>query len=59
MSEPQGSEGTTQRLPVLEKAPDQRDQSASAAAYGPPPLPEDGAGGGERRFWSARTATMS
>ena len=54
MSEPQGSEGTTQRLPVLEKAPDQRDQSASAAAYGPPPVPEDGAGGGERRFWSAR-----
>ncbi|WP_405474545.1 DUF6286 domain-containing protein [Streptomyces canus] len=54
MSEPQGSEGTTQRLPVLEKAPDQRDQSASAAAYGPPPVPEDGAGGGKRRFWSAR-----
>ncbi|WP_406166999.1 DUF6286 domain-containing protein [Streptomyces canus] len=54
MSEPQGSEGTTQRLPVIEKAPDQRDQSASAAAYGPPPVPEDGAGGGERRFWSAR-----
>ncbi|KQV92953.1 DUF6286 domain-containing protein [Streptomyces sp. Root369] len=53
MSEPQGSEGTTQRLPVLEKAPDQRDQSASAAAYGPPPGLEDGAGG-ERRFWSAR-----
>ncbi|MFF7542063.1 DUF6286 domain-containing protein [Streptomyces canus] len=53
MSEPQGSEGTTQRLPVLEKAPDQRDQSASAAAYGPPPVLEDGAGG-ERRFWSAR-----
>jgi hypothetical protein len=54
MSEPQGSEGTTQRLPVLEKAPDQRDQSASAAAYGPPPVQEDGAGGGERRFWSPR-----
>ncbi|MCX4861405.1 DUF6286 domain-containing protein [Streptomyces canus] len=54
MSEPQGSEGTTQRLPVIEKEPDQRDQSASAAAYGPPPVLEDGAGGGERRFWSAR-----
>lgn len=53
MSEPQGSEGTTQGLPVLEKAPDQRDQSASAAAYGPPPVLENGAGG-ERRFWSAR-----
>ncbi len=54
MSEPQGSEGTTQRLPVIERAPDQRDQSASAAAYGPPPVPADGAGGGARRFWSAR-----
>ncbi|MEU9171354.1 DUF6286 domain-containing protein [Streptomyces sp. NPDC048420] len=55
MSEPQGSEGTTQRLPVIERAPDpdQRDQSASAAAYGPPPVLEGGAGG-ERRFWSAR-----
>ncbi|MFL6000938.1 MAG: DUF6286 domain-containing protein [Streptomyces sp.] len=54
MSEPQGIEGTTQRLPVIERAPDQRDQSASAAAYGPPPVLEDGAGGGARRFWSAR-----
>jgi hypothetical protein len=54
MSEPHGSEGTTQRLPVIERAPDQRDQSASAAAYGPPPVLEDGAGGGARRFWSAR-----
>ncbi|MFF4059620.1 DUF6286 domain-containing protein [Streptomyces sp. NPDC001668] len=56
MSEPQGSEGTTQRLPVIERTaePDRRDQSASAAAYGPPPALQDGAGGGERRFWSAR-----
>ncbi|MBW8818165.1 MAG: hypothetical protein JF598_07980 [Streptomyces sp.] len=54
MSEPHGSEGTTQRLPVIERAPDQRDQSASAAAYGPPPVLEGGAGGGARRFWSAR-----
>jgi hypothetical protein len=56
MSEPQGSEGTTQRLPVIERAaePDRHDQSASAAAYGPPPVPDTGAGGGERRFWSAR-----
>jgi len=55
MSEPQGSEGTTQRLPVIERAaePDQRDQAASAAAYGPPPVLE-GDAGGERRFWSAR-----
>ncbi|MET8081612.1 DUF6286 domain-containing protein [Streptomyces sp. NPDC005303] len=56
MSEPQGSEGTTQRLPVIERTaePDRRDQSASAAAYGPPPAPEAEGGGGERRFWSAR-----
>jgi hypothetical protein len=56
MSEPQGSEGTTQRLPVIERAAEQdrRDQSASAAAYGPPPVPDTEAGGGERRFWSAR-----
>lgn len=55
MSEPQGSEGTTQRLPVIEKAtdPDQLDQAASAAAYGPPPVLE-GEGGGDGRFWSAR-----
>ncbi|MCT9081894.1 DUF6286 domain-containing protein [Streptomyces fulvoviolaceus] len=55
MSEPQGSEGTTQRLPVIEKAADtdQLDQAASAAAYGPPPVLE-GEGGGDGRFWSAR-----
>jgi hypothetical protein len=58
MSEPQGSEGTTRRLPVIERAaePDQRDQPASAAAYGPPPVLEAETGGGERRFWSARRA---
>ncbi|MFJ9149315.1 DUF6286 domain-containing protein [Streptomyces sp. NPDC102270] len=52
MSEPQGSEGTTRRLPVIERAaePDRRDP----AAYGPPPVPDAGTGGGERRFWSAR-----
>lgn len=56
MSEPQGSEGTTQRLPVIERAaePDRHDQSASAAAYGPPPSAEAEEGGGGRRFWSAR-----
>ncbi|WP_200301320.1 DUF6286 domain-containing protein [Streptomyces adelaidensis] len=70
MSEPQRSEGTTRRLPVMEKAdgttdpdPDQRDprdprdppdQSASAAAYDPPPVLEGENGGGEKRFWSAR-----
>ncbi|WP_030947912.1 DUF6286 domain-containing protein [Streptomyces sp. NRRL S-646] len=45
MSEPQGSEGTTQRLPVIEKAPD------DAPAYGPEPSGHDGDQG---RFWSAR-----
>ncbi|MFJ4199406.1 DUF6286 domain-containing protein [Streptomyces sviceus] len=56
MSEPQGSEGTTQRLPVIERPaePDQREQSGAAAAYGRPPVQEGGAGGGARRFWSAR-----
>ncbi len=55
MSEPQGSEGTTQRLPVIEKetGTDTLDQSASSAAYEPPPVRDD-EGGGERRFWSAR-----
>lgn len=53
MSEPQGSEGTTQRLPVIEKAtgPDPLDQSASA--YEPPPVVDDKGGRGGR-FWSAR-----
>jgi hypothetical protein len=46
MSEPQGSEGTTQRLPVLEKATD-------TGEYEPPPVLK-GEGGGEGRFWSAR-----
>jgi hypothetical protein len=52
MSEPQGSdgyeasEGTTQRLPVLEK-PTQPDSA-------PPPPVLEGGGGGEGRFWSAR-----
>lgn len=66
MSEPRRSEGTTRRLPVIEKTDDtdpagtdgtaagrDADQSASAAAYDPPPLREDD-GGGEKRFWSAR-----
>ncbi|MBK3642163.1 DUF6286 domain-containing protein [Streptomyces sp. MBT33] len=44
MSEPQGSEGTTQRLPVIERAPDDEPE------YGPPPPPT----GSQGRFWSAR-----
>ncbi|MFF4498900.1 DUF6286 domain-containing protein [Streptomyces sp. NPDC001401] len=47
MSEPQGSEGTTQRLPVIEKAP------GGELDSGPPPPPE-GEAGREHRFWSAR-----
>ncbi|MFJ8633166.1 DUF6286 domain-containing protein [Streptomyces sp. NPDC093568] len=57
MSESQGSEGTTQRLPVLEKdtGPGPLDQSASAADYEPPPpLDGEGDGGRDGRFWSAR-----
>ncbi|PAZ12132.1 hypothetical protein CLM62_31920 [Streptomyces sp. SA15] len=48
MSESQGSEGTTQRLPVIEKAAD------TGGEYEAPPVPDsqDGKAGG--RFWSAR-----
>ncbi|WP_328428647.1 DUF6286 domain-containing protein [Streptomyces sp. NBC_00443] len=55
MSESQGSEGATQRLPVIEKEAGAAtlDQSASAADYDPP-RPVDEKGGGQRRFWSAR-----
>lgn len=59
MSEPEGSEGTTRRLPVIEKAtggedePGRPDQSASSAAYDAPPV-LDGDAGGSGRFWSAR-----
>ncbi|MFJ5266455.1 DUF6286 domain-containing protein [Streptomyces sp. NPDC088387] len=54
MSESQGSEGTTRRLPVLEKETDPPlDQSASAADYDPPPV-LDGDNGEQHRFWSAR-----
>ncbi len=66
MSESQGSEGTTQRLPVIEKetGPDPLDQSASADGgtshafkaagdYDPPP-PVDYKRRGDGRFWSAR-----
>ncbi|MFF4271329.1 DUF6286 domain-containing protein [Streptomyces sp. NPDC001536] len=54
MSEPQGSqgtEGTTQRLPVLEKETD-------TGAYEPPPVLE-GEGGAESRFWSARRVSAA
>ncbi|MER5926665.1 DUF6286 domain-containing protein [Streptomyces mirabilis] len=59
MSEPQGSENTTRRMPVLEKpdvgppAEDELGQSASAADYDPRPAVDD-ASGGRGRFWSAR-----
>ncbi|KOU55272.1 membrane protein [Streptomyces sp. MMG1533] len=50
MSEPQGSEGTTQRLPVMEKA------AGTGGEYEAPPVPagEGGEAAGGRRFWSAR-----
>jgi hypothetical protein len=48
MSEPQGSEGTTQRLPVLEKTAPGDD-----VGHGPPP-PAEAGGRREHRFWSAR-----
>ncbi|MFH0521210.1 DUF6286 domain-containing protein [Streptomyces sp. M41] len=55
MSESQGPEGTTQRLPVIEKetGPEPLDQSASAADQEPPPALED-EHGRAGRFWSAR-----
>ncbi|MGW3093514.1 DUF6286 domain-containing protein [Streptomyces sp. NPDC001102] len=43
MTEPQGSEGITQRLPVIERAPEEEPD------HGPPPPT-----GGQGRFWSAR-----
>ena len=64
MNEPHGTEGTTRRLPVIEKADAgtvsddaaaggeaaDRDPDQSASAYHPPPAPEGGKGesGGER-----------
>ncbi|MFE9024268.1 DUF6286 domain-containing protein [Streptomyces sp. NPDC007808] len=55
MSESQGTEGTTRRLPVIEKetGPEPLDQSVSAPADEPPPVLE-GESGRARRFWSAR-----
>ncbi|GGW86425.1 DUF6286 domain-containing protein [Streptomyces lomondensis] len=51
--EPSEAEGTTQRLPVLEKpgAPNAPDRSASSDG---PPSVLDGEGGRAGRFWSAR-----
>jgi hypothetical protein len=59
MSEPQGSENTTRRMPVLEKsaagapAEGELDRSAPTADHAPPPAVDD-AHGGRGRFWSAR-----
>ncbi|MFE2587254.1 hypothetical protein ACFXGE_46000, partial [Streptomyces sp. NPDC059378] len=54
MSEPQGSEGTTRRLPVIEKDtpgdPGSGPGRAAPVVPGPPPA-ADGTG---HRFWSAR-----
>ncbi|EGX59093.1 hypothetical protein SZN_14256 [Streptomyces zinciresistens K42] len=54
MSDTQGSEGSTQRLPVIEKDTGTLGQSASAADHDPPPRSAAGDGGREGRFWSAR-----
>ncbi|MEU9290329.1 DUF6286 domain-containing protein [Streptomyces sp. NPDC048275] len=54
MSEPQGSDSTTRRMPVMEKeAASELGQSASAAAYDPLPTAAD-EDGGQGRFWSVR-----
>lgn len=54
MSEPQGSDGTTQRLPVIEKDTDPGHGGYTAASdYEPAPVVHDGDGKGGR-FWSAR-----
>ncbi|CAM5669167.1 putative cuticle collagen 80 [Streptomyces afghaniensis 772] len=58
MSEPRGTEqpeleGTTQRLPVLEKSQPGTGPDRSAPGSGTPPVGEGG-GGREGRFWSAR-----
>ncbi|MBR8640980.1 hypothetical protein KEF29_20800 [Streptomyces tuirus] len=56
MSEPQGTEpsdGTTQRLPVLDKSQAGTRPDRSEADHGPPPV-LDGEGGRAGRFWSAR-----
>ncbi|MFF0163955.1 DUF6286 domain-containing protein [Streptomyces sp. NPDC005263] len=50
MSEPQGSEGTTQRLPVIEKAADTGGESDASRA--PDAKTDEARGSG--RFWSAR-----
>ncbi|MFF4762325.1 DUF6286 domain-containing protein [Streptomyces sp. NPDC001292] len=54
MSEPQGSEGTTQRLPVIENEKDDTlGRPAAPDTDGSPPV-QDGADGRSGRFWSAR-----
>ncbi len=53
MSESQGTEGTTRRLPVIEKETGPEPLDRSAAAQEPPPVLE-GESGRARRFWSAR-----
>ncbi|GGQ41910.1 DUF6286 domain-containing protein [Streptomyces mutabilis] len=49
MSEPQGTEGSTRRLPVMEPVTEQE-----APGSGPPRPGPDTAGGAAGRFWSAR-----
>ncbi|MFG2722488.1 DUF6286 domain-containing protein [Streptomyces sp. NPDC048416] len=59
MSHPHEGEGSTQRLPVIEKGDGPSpgaglDQAASGAVYDPVPVLADGEGGRVGRFWSAR-----
>ena len=58
MSEPQGSEGTTQRLPVLEKTADTGGGGTGGAGtggeYEAPPVLDGQQGRAGGRFWSAR-----
>jgi hypothetical protein len=54
MSEPQGSDGTTQRLPVIEKETDPGHGGYTTPSdYDPVPVVHDGDGKGGR-FWSTR-----
>ncbi|MER7574061.1 DUF6286 domain-containing protein [Streptomyces sp. NPDC126514] len=60
MSEPQGSEGTTRPLPVLEKqtGTEPLARNGSAADSDPPPV-LDGKDAANGRFWSTRRVTAA
>ncbi|MEU7055466.1 DUF6286 domain-containing protein [Streptomyces sp. NPDC046197] len=54
MSEPRGTESTTQPLPVIERAADDAPGPSEAAADHEPPPVLDGGNGRTHRFWSSR-----